>query len=122
MEPVVALVEQLKAPVMTTFKGKGLISDSHPLAGGVLGRSGTPIATWLMHEADRLLVFAASFSNYTGITPWKPTIQVDFDLMTLAKFHAIDVPVSGCVQPMPTPARLRPFCARAERILRTAHW
>ena len=95
MEAVVALAEQLKAPVITTFKGKGQISDSHPLAGGVLGRSGTPIASWLMNEADCLLVFGASFSNHTGITPKKPTIQVDFDLMTLARFHAIDVPVWG---------------------------
>jgi len=95
IEPVVALAEQLKAPVITTFKGKGLISDAHPLAGGVLGRSGTPIASWLMNEADCLLVLGASFSNHTGITPKKPTIQVDFDLLTLAKFHAIDVPVWG---------------------------
>ena len=95
MEPVVALAEQLKAPVITTFKGKGLISDAHPLAGGVLGRSGTPIASWLMNEADCLLVLGASFSNHTGIRPKKPTIQVDYDLLTLAKFHAIDVPVWG---------------------------
>ncbi|MCU7917211.1 MAG: Rieske 2Fe-2S domain-containing protein [Candidatus Thiodiazotropha sp. (ex Epidulcina cf. delphinae)] len=95
MEPVVALAEQLKAPVITTFKGKGQISDHHPLAGGVLGRSGTPIASWLMNESDALLVFGASFSNHTGITSKRPTIQVDFDLMTLAKFHAIDVPVWG---------------------------
>ena len=51
MKPVVALAERLKAPVITTFKGKGLLSDSHPLAGGVLGRSGSPIASWLMNEA-----------------------------------------------------------------------
>jgi thiamine pyrophosphate-dependent acetolactate synthase large subunit-like protein len=95
MDPVVALAEQLKAPVITTFKAKGQISDAHPLAGGVLGRSGTPIASWLMNEADCLLVLGASFSNHTGITPKKPTIQVDFDLMTLAKFHSIDVPVWG---------------------------
>ena len=95
MDAVVALAEQLKAPVITTFKAKGQIADKHPLAGGVLGRSGTPIASWLMNESDCLLVFGASFSNHTGITPKKPTIQVDFDLMTLAKFHAIDVPVWG---------------------------
>jgi thiamine pyrophosphate-dependent acetolactate synthase large subunit-like protein len=95
MKPVVALAEQLKAPIITTFKGKGQIPDSHPLAGGVLGRSGTPIASWLMNEADCLLVLGASFSNHTGITPKKPTIQVDYDLMTLAKFHAIDVPLWG---------------------------
>ncbi|MEW8505823.1 MAG: thiamine pyrophosphate-binding protein [Candidatus Thiodiazotropha sp.] len=95
MESVTKLAEQLHAPVITTFKGKGQIPDSHPLAGGVLGRSGTPIASWLMNESDCLLVFGASFSNHTGITPKRPTIQVDYDLMTLAKFHPIDVPVWG---------------------------
>jgi thiamine pyrophosphate-dependent acetolactate synthase large subunit-like protein len=48
-----------------------------------------------MNESDCLLVFGASFSNHTGITPKKPTIQVDFDAMTLGKFHAVDVPVWG---------------------------
>ena len=66
---IVAFAETLNAAVVTTFKGKGLISDSHPLGGGVLGRSGTPIASWFMNEADVLIVFGASFLksywNYT---------------------------------------------------------
>ena len=95
MDAVTALAEQLDAPILTTFKGKGLISDHHPLGCGVLGRSGTPIASWFMNECDCLLVFGASFSNHTGITPKKPTIQVDYDAMTLGKFHAVDVPVWG---------------------------
>lgn len=95
MEEVVALAEELNAPVLTTFKGKGLISDHHPLGCGVLGRSGTPIASWVMNEADVLCVFGASFSNHTGITPKIPTIQVDYDRLTLAKFHDIEVPVWG---------------------------
>ena len=80
---------------MTTFKGKGLIPDSHPLGCGVLGRSGTPIASWFMNESDVLVVFGASFSNHTGITPKKPTIQVDLDPMILGKFHSVEVPVWG---------------------------
>lgn len=92
---IVAFAEKLKAPVVTTFKGKGLIADNHPLGGGVLGRSGTPIASWFMNESDLLLVFGASFSNHTGITPKKPTIQVDFDPLALSKFHKIDVAVWG---------------------------
>lgn len=95
MPAVVELAEALNAPVVTTFKGKGLIADNHPLGCGVLGRSGTPIASWFMNEADCLLVFGASFSNHTGITPKKPTIQVDYDPMILGKFHAVDVPVWG---------------------------
>ena len=95
MDGIIELAEKLNCPVITTFKGKGLIPDNHPLAGGVLGRSGTPIASWVMNESDCLLVFGASFSNHTGITPKKPTIQVDFDPMALGKFFAVDVPVWG---------------------------
>ncbi|NRA51988.1 MAG: thiamine pyrophosphate-binding protein, partial [Phaeodactylibacter sp.] len=92
---VIELAEQLDCAVVTTFKGKGLIPDSHPLAGGVLGRSGTPIASWLMNECDLILVFGASFSKHTGITDKKPTIQVDFDPLALAKFHKIDCQLWG---------------------------
>jgi len=95
MKDVVALAEQLNAPVLTTFKAKGQISDHHQLAAGVLGRSGTPVASWFMNECDLILVFGASFSNHTGITPKRPIIQVDFDRMTLGKFHSVTVPVWG---------------------------
>ena len=95
MDGVTALAERLNAPVVTTFKAKGLISDDHPLGCGVLGRSGTPVASWFMNESDLLIVFGASFSNHTGITTYKPLIQVDFEAMALGKFHAVDVPVWG---------------------------
>ncbi|MDD9941145.1 MAG: thiamine pyrophosphate-binding protein [Myxococcales bacterium] len=95
MNAVMDLAEMLGSPVITTFKGKGLVSDRHPLGCGVLGRSGTPIASWFMNEADLLVVFGASFSDHTGITPKIPTIQVDYDPMILGKFHTVEVPVWG---------------------------
>ncbi|MFY0593843.1 thiamine pyrophosphate-dependent enzyme [Roseivirga sp.] len=95
MPAIIEFAESINAPVMTTFKAKGQIADNHPLGCGVLGRSGTPIASWFMNEADMLCVFGASFSNHTGITDHIPTIQVDFDPLALSKFHKIDVPVWG---------------------------
>ena len=95
MDAITELAESLNCPVLTTFKGKGMISDSHPNAGGVLGRSGTPIASWFMNESDLLLVLGASFSNHTGITPKKPIIQVDFDAMALGRLHKVDSLVWG---------------------------
>ncbi len=95
MPAITALAERLRSPVLTTFKAKGLISDQHPLGCGVLGRSGTPVASWFMNEADLLLVFGASFSNHTGITAKKPIVQVDYDAMALGKFHPVTVPVWG---------------------------
>ena len=41
MAEITTLAERLNAPVLTTFKAKGLIADDHPLGCGVLGRSGT---------------------------------------------------------------------------------
>lgn len=92
---ILALAEKLNAPIMTTFKAKGTISDFHPLACGVLGKSGTPISAYFMSNADLLLVFGASFARHTGITESIPTIQVDFDPLSLAKFHSISVRVLG---------------------------
>ena len=48
-----------------------------------------------MNESDLLLVLGASFRNHTGISAGKPIIQVDFDAMTLGKFHPVDLPVLG---------------------------
>ncbi len=97
-DPVIALAEKLDAPVITTFRAKGLIADDHPLACGVVGRSGTPIASAMMTKADAQLVVGASFSNHSGIATWVPTIQVDFDRMTLGKFHTVDIPLWGEIE------------------------
>ena len=97
MKPIVALSEQIGAPIATTFKAKGQISDRHPLGCGVLGRSGTPIASWFMNECDLVVAFGASFSNHTGIAAYKSIVQIDFDPMALGRFHPVDVPVLGHV-------------------------
>ena len=124
MAEVVALAEALDAPVLTTFKAKGQIPDRHPLAGGVLGRSGTPVASWLMNEADTLLVFGASFSNHTGIATYKPVLQVDHDQASLGRFDAVTVPLLGDVgvtarlladAHQPTGRRGRPAARRRRR-------
>ncbi|MFT4975338.1 MAG: pyruvate oxidase [Myxococcota bacterium] len=94
-DAVIALAEELRCPVVTTFKGKGLISDGHPLGCGVLGRSGTPIASWFMNESDLLVVIGSSFSKHTGITHKVATLQIDRDPLALGSRHAVDVLVCG---------------------------
>ena len=93
LDQLVALAERLGAPVLTTFKAKGLVPDSHPLGAGVLGRSGTPVARWLMNESDLLVVVGASFSNHTGVAPYKPIVQIDDEPSAIGRFHAVTVPV-----------------------------
>jgi thiamine pyrophosphate-dependent acetolactate synthase large subunit-like protein len=107
---VIALAEQIGATVVTTFKGKGLIADTHPNAGGVLGRSGTPIASWFMNEADLIITLGSSFAKHTGIERSKSIIQVDFERMQLGRFHPVTLPVWGeisafCAAVMPHVSR-----------------
>lgn len=92
---ILELAEKIQAPIMTTFKAKGFISDEHHLACGVLGKSGTPVSAHFMSKSDLLVVFGASFARHTGISESIPTIQVDFDPLALAKFHKISVRVLG---------------------------
>ena len=94
-DAVIGFAEAAGAPVMTTFKGKGLIPDTHANAAGVLGRSGTPIASWFMNEADLIIALGSSFANHTGIEQSKPIIQVDFERMQLGKFHPVALPIWG---------------------------
>jgi pyruvate oxidase len=126
MADVVALAEQLGAPVLTTFKAKGAIADTHALACGVLGRSGTPIASWMMNESDALLVFGASFSNHTGIAPYKPIVQVDNDRDALGRFHPVTVPVLGDIavvaRALATALSQRPVVAIDQRADVAARW
>ena len=90
---VIALAERLGAPVLTTFKAKGLVPDTHPLGAGVLGRSGTPVASWLMNESDLVIAIGASFSNHTGIASYKPIIQIDDRPDAIGRFHAVSAPI-----------------------------
>src|SRR6185312_3142382 len=89
------LAERLGAPVLTTFRAKGLVPDTHPLGAGVLGRSGTPVASWLMNESDLLIAIGASFSNHTGIAPYKPIVQIDDDHAAIGRFNAVTADVLG---------------------------
>ncbi len=92
---LLALAARLDAPVLTTFKAKGLVPDTHPLGAGVLGRSGTPVASWLMNESDLLIVVGASFANHTGIAPYKPILQIDDDHTAVGRFDAVTAHLLG---------------------------
>jgi pyruvate oxidase len=98
MDAVIELAENSTRPVLTTFKAKGLIGDfgarSHPLGCGVLGRSGTPIASWFMNECDLLLVFGALQQPHRHHAE-EADDPGRLRHAQLGKFHAVDVPLWG---------------------------
>jgi len=112
-EQIIEFAEMIDAAIITTFKGKGIVPDDHPLGCGVLGRSGTPVGSSMMGRSDLLIVLGASFSNHTGISPKKKTIQVDIDRMTLGKFHPVTVPLWGEIG-----TTLKLFCEQLDKVER----
>jgi acetolactate synthase I/II/III large subunit len=54
-----ALARRAAAPVVTTQKARGVIADSHPWAGGMLGGFGSPTAYALLRQADVVLVLGS---------------------------------------------------------------
>ncbi len=119
-----SLAERLGAPVLTTFKAKGLVPDDHPLGAGVLGRSGTPVASWLMNEADLLVVVGASFSNHTGIAAYKPIIQIDDTPQAIGRFDAVTEHLLGdaAITLPALAARLGTVAAEDQRADVAARW
>ncbi|MBN2335454.1 thiamine pyrophosphate-binding protein [Candidatus Bathyarchaeota archaeon] len=97
---LVALAEMLGVPVLTTPSGRGCISESHPLAAGLVGLYRTKIGKRLMAEADLLLTVGsrneefqtATWSHYPGEAKY---IQIDVDADEVGRNWVPDVPVVG---------------------------
>jgi acetolactate synthase-1/2/3 large subunit len=57
------LLELLPIPFVTTLTAKGIVSESHPLSLGPVGRSGTDAAAEVTRNADVLVAVGARFSD-----------------------------------------------------------
>ena len=91
---LIKLAERIKAPIVTTFRAKGVVPEDYELSLGVLGGVGAPMAREYVTDADLLLVFGSSFSEKTNI-PRKKIVQVDIDPMNLAKEFPIEINILG---------------------------
>ncbi|MFL1462102.1 thiamine pyrophosphate-dependent enzyme [Roseococcus sp. DSY-14] len=63
-----ALAEALHAPVLVTYKAKGVLPDAHPLFGGVF--TGGAAEAPLLHEADLILLAGADPVEFIP-QPWR---------------------------------------------------
>jgi len=76
---ILALAERVDAAVATTFPAKGCVPESHPLATGVLGRSGTPVSAAMQTRSDLIVVFGGGLAPHTGITDKRTVVRIDDD-------------------------------------------
>jgi thiamine pyrophosphate-dependent acetolactate synthase large subunit-like protein len=91
-DAILALAEQIDAAVATTFPAKGCVPETHPLATGVLGRSGTPISAAMQTRSDLIMVFGGGMAPHTGITEKRPVVRIDTDpLATRRNTHNVEV-------------------------------
>jgi pyruvate oxidase len=123
---VSALAEKIRAPILTTFRAKGILPDDHPWFVSVLGTVGMPEARALAQEADPLVCLGVGFSKQTNVPLDRPMVQLDLDPVKLGKgtrsvslwgnCHAALPRLIGLVQPREDPAIRARVAAMKETI------
>ncbi|MGH2806484.1 MAG: acetolactate synthase large subunit [Actinomycetota bacterium] len=97
---LIALVEAVGAPVVTTLMARGAFPDLHPLCLGMPGMHGSYAAITAMQRADLLIALGARFDDrVTGkldaFAPHAKVIHADIDPAEIGKNRAADVPIVG---------------------------
>ena len=91
---VLMLAEKISAPIVTTFRAKGILDATEPLYVGSHGTIASTASAELVRKADLLIVIGASYSDQTRI-PEKKTIQVDIDMNMIAKNYPVAIGLIG---------------------------
>lgn len=91
---VLALAKAIGAPILTTFRAKGIIPEDNLWVVGILGSVGSPPARSLANDADLLITLGVGFSKFTNVPVDKPMVQVDIDPIRLGK-NTRSVPLWG---------------------------
>jgi thiamine pyrophosphate-dependent acetolactate synthase large subunit-like protein/rubredoxin len=88
------LAEKISCPIVTTFRAKGIIDETHPLCAGCHGGLGSTASAELVRKADLLVVIGSSFSDFTQL-PQKKTVQIDINMKMIAKSYPVEVGLLG---------------------------
>ncbi len=97
---LVALAERLEAPVATTFQGKGVFPESHPLAlWPGFGAAAPPFAREVAGRCDATLAIGCKFGevatgSYSFAVP-RPFVHADVDPLVFGRNYPADATVTG---------------------------
>jgi acetolactate synthase-1/2/3 large subunit len=99
-EALVTLAERLEGPVATTFQGKGVFPESHPLAlWPGFGNAAPPFARRLAESCDATLAIGCRFGEVAtgsyGIAVPRPLVHVDIDPRVFGRNFPADATVAG---------------------------
>ena len=97
---LVTLAERLEAPVATTFQGKGVFPESHPLfLWNGFGASAAPFARALADRRRGTLAIGCRFGEVGtgsyGLEPPRPLLHVDIDPAVPGRNYVTDVAVAA---------------------------
>lgn len=93
-EKLLRLAQKISSPIVTTFRGKGVIDEDNELYVGSHGTIGSTAAARVVRESDLLIVIGSSFSDMTQI-PEKKMVQIDINPMMIAKKYPVEVGLWG---------------------------
>lgn len=77
--------KKIKCPIVTTYRAKGAVSDKFEYSCGLVGLSGTEVASKMLSECDCIISFGVGFSKHTALPKNKTIIQVDNDISAFGK-------------------------------------
>ena len=97
---LVALAERLEAPVATTFQGKGVFPESHPLAlWPGFGDAAPPFARQAADGCDATLAIGCRFGEVAtgsyGLAVPHPLVHVDADPDVFGRNYPADATIAG---------------------------
>jgi thiamine pyrophosphate-dependent acetolactate synthase large subunit-like protein/rubredoxin len=88
------LAEKISAPVMTTFRAKGVINELEGLSVGCHGGIGSTAAASLMAKSDLMIAIGVSFADLTQL-PKKRMVQIEINPLMMAKKYPVEAGLLG---------------------------
>jgi len=88
------LASKIGAPIMATFRAKGVVDENETLYVGCHGGVGSTAASELMIKSDLLIAIGSSFSDLSLI-PQKRTVQIDINPLMIARRYPVEVGLLG---------------------------
>lgn len=98
---LIALIESLKVPLVTSNANRDLVPNNHPLFFGQLGPRGSSLAKELAQEADVIfalgtrLGFTTGFFNYSFIGKSAKLIHCDIESREIGRLYPVAIGIVG---------------------------
>ncbi len=91
---LLALANKIGAPIICTFRAKGVVDEHEPMYVGCHGGIGSTAAAELMQKADLMIAIGSSFADLSQI-PQKRMVQIDINPLMIARRYPVEVGLLG---------------------------